>query len=62
LSVYNVKGQLVKQLKNEVMSKGHHTVVWNGKNNNNKSVSSGIYFIRINTEKNRSIKKALLLK
>ncbi|MDX9977329.1 MAG: FlgD immunoglobulin-like domain containing protein, partial [Candidatus Cloacimonadales bacterium] len=62
LSVYNVKGQLVKQLKNEVMSKGHHTVVWNGKNNNNKSVSSGIYFIKINTEKNRSIKKALLLK
>ncbi len=62
LSVYNIKGQLVKQLKNERMIKGHHTVQWNGINDQGNSVGSGIYFIRLNTETNHSVKKALLLK
>ncbi|HPY96355.1 MAG TPA: C25 family cysteine peptidase [Candidatus Cloacimonadota bacterium] len=62
LAIYNIKGQLVKQLKNEVMSKGHYTVQWNGQNDNNRTVGSGIYFIRLNTEKQHSIRKALLLK
>jgi len=62
LSVYNIKGQLVKQLKNERMNKGHYTVQWNGQNESKKSVGSGIYFIRLNTNTHSSIKKALLLK
>lgn len=62
LSVYNVKGQLVKQLKNEKMLKGHHTIQWNGINDQGKTVGSGIYFIRLNTETHQSVKKALLLK
>jgi hypothetical protein len=62
LNIYNVKGQLVKTLKNEKMLKGNHSVQWNGVNNNNKAVGSGIYFIRLQAGNQHSVKKALLLK
>lgn len=62
IKIFNVKGQLVKNLKNEFMDKGQHIVQWNGTNDYNKSVSSGIYFIRVENNKQSAIRKALLLK
>ncbi|MDY6916295.1 MAG: T9SS type A sorting domain-containing protein [Candidatus Cloacimonadota bacterium] len=61
LSVYNIKGQLVKKLKTEYLPAGQHSVEWNGTNRNNKSVSSGIYFYKIKTEHKTVTKKMLLL-
>ncbi len=62
ITVYNVKGQKVKQLVNDQLSAGQHSIVWNGKDNNNKSVASGLYFYKISTGKSTSMKKMLLLK
>jgi flagellar hook assembly protein FlgD len=62
LSIYNIKGQLVKQLVNEQLSAGPHTIEWNGKDSNNKSVSSGIYYYKISSGKDSAINKMLLLK
>jgi hypothetical protein len=60
--VYNTKGQLVKRLISQNMNAGNHTVVWNGKDNNGRSVASGIYFYRMNTEKSSFTKKMMLIK
>ncbi|RLD59275.1 MAG: hypothetical protein DRJ01_11525, partial [Bacteroidetes bacterium] len=62
LSVYNVKGQKVKQLANNQFAKGQHTVIWNGKDSNDKSVASGIYFYKISTGKETTMRKMLLIK
>ena len=62
ITVYNVKGQKVKQLMNEQLSIGQHSIEWNGKDTNNKSVSSGIYFYKISAGKSTSMRKMLLLK
>lgn len=62
VSVYNLKGQKVKQLVNDQLSAGQHTVEWSGRDNNNKSVASGIYFYRISTGKDTDMRKMLLLK
>ncbi len=62
ISIYNIKGQLIKNLCHENMEAGYHDIVWNGKNNDNKEVSSGIYFTRISTEKNTVNKKITLIK
>lgn len=62
LSVYNVKGQKVRTLTNEFLEKGLHSIEWNGKDTNNKSVSSGIYFYKISAGKTKAMKKMLLLK
>jgi len=62
ITVYNVKGQQVKQLVNDQLSAGSHTVEWSGKDNSNKSVASGIYYYKISAGKDTAMKKMLLLK
>ncbi|MDO9578493.1 MAG: T9SS type A sorting domain-containing protein [Candidatus Cloacimonadales bacterium] len=64
LVIYNVKGQKIKTfylLPNGGL--GTRCVVWNGTDENNQPVSSGIYFYQLVNEMNRSnVKKMLLLK
>jgi len=62
ISVYNIKGQKVKTLVNEKRETGTHHVVWNGKDNADHSVGSGIYFYRLVCDDVVSVKKMLLLK
>ena len=62
LQVYNIKGQLVKTLENGNQPAGYHEVTWYGKDENGKTVSSGIYFYKLSTDKFTSMKRMLLLK
>ncbi len=66
LNVYNIKGEKIRTLVNENLSAGEHHVVWNGTDDNNSQVSSGIYFFESGIENNggdyTSIKKVILLK
>ena len=62
ISVYNVKGQLVKNIANEIFNMGSHSVVWNGTDSNNKSVSSGIYFYKFATPETVQVRKMMLIK
>ncbi|NQV18291.1 MAG: hypothetical protein HQ534_07110, partial [Armatimonadetes bacterium] len=40
----------------------YHSVVWDGKDASGVSVSSGVYFYKMKTEKYNSIKKMILMK
>jgi len=62
ISVYNIKGQLVTTLINEVKEAGHHSIIWRGDDSRAKKVSSGIYFYKMDTKTGSDIKKMLLLK
>jgi hypothetical protein len=63
LSIYNIKGQLVKTLLDEETSAGPHSLVWNGVDDHNKSVASGLYLFRIiNNDNEASTTKGILLK
>ncbi|MDA3814301.1 MAG: T9SS type A sorting domain-containing protein [Candidatus Cloacimonetes bacterium] len=64
LSIYNIKGQKVKQLLYDQLSEGQHSVVWDGKDDdNNKPIGSGIYFYKLDINgKTEAVKKCLLLK
>ncbi len=62
IGIYNSKGQLVKNLVNEVKTAGQHTVVWNGQNNNNDTATSGIYFYKITAGNQTEMKKMVLVK
>lgn len=62
IEIYNVKGQKVKsyQLENII---GENSIVWDGKDVNNKSVSSGVYFYSlINEGKIVQSRKMLMIK
>ncbi len=61
IEIYNIKGQLVKTLVNEEQLAGLYQTDWNGKDNNEKNVSTGIYFYKLSTGEQTLIKKMLLL-
>jgi hypothetical protein len=63
LSIYNIKGQKVNTLAHREFERGMHKVVWNGKDKNNKAVSSGVYFYKLDVNgRTEAVKKCLLLK
>jgi len=62
VDIYNIKGQKVKTLIDEMRGIGSHKVVWNGKDDTGRDVSSGIYFYRMQTEGYSSVKKMVLMK
>ncbi len=62
LEIYNFRGQKVKTLVNDILEPGEYSVVWNGRNDNNRAVSSGIYYYKMKAGNYSSIKKMTLLK
>ncbi len=59
LSVYNLKGQLVKKLYSGNTSK--HTVMWDGKDEQGKELENGVYFYQININGSITETKKLIL-
>ena len=62
LTIYNVRGQIVKTLVNGELEAGEHSVIWNGDNDSANNVASGIYFYRFETSVGTEIKRMLLMK
>ena len=62
LSIFNIKGQKVKTLVNEEKEKGEWKKTWNGTDEHNIKVPSGIYFYKIETDGFYEIKKTILLR
>ena len=62
LTIYNSKGQKVKTLYSGSSDKGRRNLVWNGRDENENSVSSGIYFYRLTVAGISQSRKMLLLK
>ena len=63
LIIYNIKGQKVKEFLIFSPSHGHTlSVTWDGRDHNNKSVTSGIYFIKLKVGNLSYSKKITLLK
>jgi len=62
LNIYNVLGEKVKTLFSKVIQSGNYQIQWEGTNNYNKKLTSGIYFYQIVTEDFIQTKKMILLK
>jgi hypothetical protein len=62
LSIYNVLGQHVKSLVDGYMDAGYQTVTWDGTDNRDNIVASGVYFYKLSAEGYTNTKKMLLLK
>jgi len=62
LSVYDIRGRLVKTLASGTKSAGSYTAFWDGTDSNGRQVSSGVYFYRFTSSKYSSTRKMILLK
>ncbi len=60
--IYNSRGQLVRELINGGYAKGNYKHTWNGKDNSGKSVSSGIYTLRMTGGNQDYVRKIMLMK
>jgi len=62
LEIFNLKGQKIRTLHNGVLAKGKHSLVWNGKDDNSKDVSSGIYLYKLTSKGFSQTKKMIMMK
>ncbi len=62
INIYNLLGQEINQLVNQVYSVGNYKVTWDGRTSNGSQASTGIYLYRIKTDNFVETKKMLLLK
>ncbi len=62
LEVYNTAGQKIRELLSRTISAGTYRVLWDGKNDKGKLVSSGVYFYRVSMPGFRSAGKMELAK
>ncbi len=62
LKIYNITGQMVKNLLSKRMPAGLHNVRWDGTNSSGMKVSSGTYIYTLKTGELTSSKKMVLLK
>jgi hypothetical protein len=62
LSIYDVRGALVKTLTRDVQPAGHNEVSWDGLDNHNQPVGSGIYFYKLTVGNQTLTRKMVLLK
>ncbi|MCK9328784.1 MAG: CapA family protein [Candidatus Cloacimonetes bacterium] len=62
LDIYNIKGQKVVSLLNQVLPQGKHSIQWYGLNKHNKKVATGIYLYSIKTKNQQIVKKMLMIK
>ncbi|MCF7793297.1 MAG: T9SS type A sorting domain-containing protein [Candidatus Cloacimonetes bacterium] len=62
LLIYNIKGQKVSSLINNVLEAGAYSILWDGKDSKNRTVSSGIYFYKLKVGNVEQTRKMIMLK
>ncbi len=62
LRIYNIKGQLINKLVDEVQNPGIHQILWQGNTLNDKKVAAGIYFYKLKTSGYSNTRKMVILK
>ncbi len=62
ITVFNLLGQLVKTFRFQNQTAGYHELKWNGKNDMNREIASGIYVYRLKSGSAIITKKMLLIR
>jgi hypothetical protein len=62
LLIYDITGRLVKTLVNTSIEPGVYSINWNGRNDRDQQVASGVYFYQLKTDNYLKTNKLLLTK
>jgi flagellar hook assembly protein FlgD len=52
----------MRTLVNDKMAPGYYQAVWNGKNDSGKSVGSGVYIYKFETQEYTQVRKMMFIK
>lgn len=62
IEIYNTKGQKVRSLLADNLESGSHTLNWDATDDQGRSLASGVYFYRMQSDMHTQTRKMLLLK
>ncbi len=62
VTIYNLLGQRVRQIVHTTKNAGIHKFIWNGLDDANKELVSGVYFVIMKTPEFKSSRKILMVK
>ncbi len=62
VTVYNIKGELVKTIDKRFQAAGQYKLTWDGRNETGAIVSGGIYFIQLSTDNKIQTQKIIYIK
>ncbi len=62
LKIYNIRGQLVKTLVDDLLYPGRYEVIWDGTDDAGDRVASGVYLYRLNVGTSQITRRMILLK
>ena len=62
LSVFDINGNLVKNLNNTILDAGEYVFEWNATDSRGSSVSTGVYFVHFESPSYADTKKVLFIK
>ncbi|UCE19204.1 MAG: hypothetical protein JSV84_02330, partial [Gemmatimonadota bacterium] len=62
LKIYNILGQEVRTLVDDVQEPGYYAVTWDGRDEGDQLLSSGVYFYWLQSGEFTALKKMLLLR
>jgi trypsin-like peptidase/flagellar hook capping protein FlgD len=62
LEVIDIRGRLVRVLRDEFLQPGTYQATWNGRDDQGRAVSSGSYFFRLNSDRQTLVRKAVLVR
>ncbi|RLE43534.1 hypothetical protein DRJ19_02465 [Candidatus Woesearchaeota archaeon] len=62
LKVYNVMGEVVRTLVDDVQEPGSYEIRWDGKDDRGKELPSGVYFYELRTPEFRSCEKCAIIR
>jgi hypothetical protein len=62
VAVFDVRGRRVAQLVSEPLAAGHHTVAWLGRDDQGRSVASGVYIVHLSSGKVQLTQRLLLVR
>ncbi|MFC2170646.1 T9SS type A sorting domain-containing protein [Calditrichota bacterium] len=62
IAIYNILGERIIRLVNEMRLAGEYKELWDGKNLRGDFLASGIYFVKMETSKYNKVKKIVMIK
>ena len=62
LEVFNILGQKVASLFNQVQTAGTHSIAWNAQDDHGRQLSSGIYMLRMQADAFSQVRKMVFTK
>ena len=62
LTIYDIRGRVVKVVQNGLLEAGHYEVLWDARDENDRHIASGVYLYRISANKFTQIHKKVFTK